>query len=109
MNAKPLRTTGITVFVELGNTGPVRIRVRTFAPGEGVAEDPVCGSGNGSVAAFIARHKHAEEAAGSYVAEQGIEIGRDGEIHASWEREDDVLRVYIGGEAAVAASGKLHL
>ena len=102
---KALRTAGLTVFVERGDGGPVRIRVRTFAPGEGVPEDPVCGSGNGSVAAFIARHKHPGQASGSYVAEQGIEIGRDGEIHASWEREGDALRVRIGGEAAIAASG----
>lgn len=106
---KALRAAGVTVFVERGDGGPVRIRVRTFAPGEGVAEDPVCGSGNGSVAAFIARHKHADDATGSYIAEQGIEIGRDGEIHASWEREGDALRVRIGGEAAVSASGQLHL
>jgi PhzF family phenazine biosynthesis protein len=66
-------------IVEPGNSGPVRIRVRTFAPGEGVPEDPVCGSGNGSVTAFIAHHKHSGEASGSYVAEQGVEIGRDGE------------------------------
>lgn len=66
-------------------------------------------SGNGSVAAFIARHKHAGDATGSYVAEQGIEIDRDGEIHASWEREGEVLRIRIGGEAAVSASGELHL
>lgn len=106
---KPLRACGVTVFVERGDGGPVRIRVRTFAPGEGVAEDPVCGSGNGSVAAYIARHKHASEAAGSYVAEQGIEIGRDGEVHASWERLDESLRVRIGGEAAVALTGQLLL
>ena len=106
---KALRACGVTVFVERGGSGPVRIRVRTFAPGEGVAEDPVCGSGNGSVAAYIARHKHTDEAAGSYLAEQGIEIGRDGEIHASWQRNGDSLRVHIGGEAAVSASGQLHL
>lgn len=106
---KALRAAGLTVFVERNDGSPVRIRVRTFAPGEGVSEDPVCGSGNGSVAAFIARHKHAGETTGSYVAEQGIEIGRDGEVHASWEREGDALRVRIGGEAAVAASGQLYL
>jgi len=106
---KALKACGVTVFVERGDGGPVRIRVRTFAPGEGVAEDPVCGSGNGSVAAHIARHKHADETGGSYIAEQGIEIGRDGEIHASWEREGETLRVRIGGEAAVSASGQLHL
>lgn len=72
-------------------------------------EIPVCGSGNGSVTAFIARHKHAGETSGRYVAEQGIEMGRDGEVHASWERDGDALRVHIGGEAIVVASGKLFL
>lgn len=98
----------MTVFVERGDAGPARIRVRTFAPGEGVPEDPVCGSGNGSVAAFIARHKHPAEMTGGYVAEQGIEIGRDGEVHASWARgEAGTLSVRIGGEAAVSAAGQL--
>ncbi|MCW5621935.1 MAG: PhzF family phenazine biosynthesis protein, partial [Burkholderiales bacterium] len=106
---KASRATGVTVFVERDDAGPVRIRVRTFAPGEGVAEDPVCGSGNGSVAAYIARHKHPEEASGSYIAEQGIEIGRDGEVHASWDRDGAALRVRIGGEAVVAASGQLFI
>jgi len=106
---KKLRAAGLTVFVERSDGGPVRIRVRTFAPGEGVSEDPVCGSGNGSVAAYIAHHKHPEQAAGHYVAEQGIEIGRDGEIHASWERDGDVLRIRIGGEAAIAARGQLFM
>lgn len=106
---KALRAAGLTVFAERGDGGPVRIRLRTFAPGEGVSEDPVCGSGNGSVAAYLARHKHAGEASGSYVSEQGIEIGRDGEIHASWAREGDALRVRVGGAAVVVASGVLHL
>ncbi len=106
---KALGAVGLTVFVERGDGGPVRIRVRTFAPGEGASEDPVCGSGNGCVAAYIARHKHAGERSGSYLAEQGIEIGRDGEVHASWEREGEALRVRIGGEAAVAASGQLFV
>lgn len=106
---KALHTAGLTVFVECGDARAARIRVRTFAPGEGVSEDPVCGSGNGSVAAFLALHKHPGEASGSYVAEQGIEIGRDGEVHASWERDGEALRVRVGGEAAVAASGQLFV
>lgn len=104
---KLLRACGITVFVERDDGGPVRIRVRTFAPGEGVSEDPVCGSGNGSVAAFIAQHKHPDTSSGGYIAEQGIEIERDGEVHASWERDGNSLRIRIGGQAAVAARGKL--
>ncbi|MEE3662254.1 PhzF family phenazine biosynthesis protein [Brenneria sp. g21c3] len=106
---RALRAAGLTVFAERDDGGPVRLRVRTFAPGEGVTEDPVCGSGNGCVAAFVARHKHTGEAEGSYVAEQGIEINRDGKIYASWEHEGGALRVRIGGEAAVAASGQLFV
>jgi PhzF family phenazine biosynthesis protein len=106
---KALRAVGLTVFVEKGDDSAARIRVRTFSPGEGIPEDPVCGSGNGSVAAFVARHKHPGEKSGSYVAEQGIEIGRDGLVHASWEQHDKTLRIRIGGEAVIAASGQLHL
>ncbi|MBN3786022.1 PhzF family phenazine biosynthesis protein [Burkholderia sp. Ac-20353] len=106
---KALGAAGVTVFVERSDGGPVRLRVRTFAPGEGVAEDPVCGSGNGSVAAWLARYKHPGEEAGSYVAEQGIEIGRDGEVHASWQRNGNALSIRIGGAAATAASGQLHI
>jgi PhzF family phenazine biosynthesis protein len=106
---KSVGAVGVTVFAERGDLSPVRIRLRTFAPGEGVAEDPVCGSGNGSVAAFLARHKHAGEVGGSYVAEQGIEIGRDGKVFASWRREGDIVVVQIGGQAVIVASGRLHL
>lgn len=104
-----LRAAGITTFVERGADGPARIRVRTFAPGEGVTEDPVCGSGNGAVAAYIARHTHPDTASGSYVAEQGIEIGRDGLVRASWEMVDGLPRVRIGGCAVTIASGQLLL
>lgn len=105
---KSLHAAGLTVSAERGDAAPASIRVRTFAPGEGVAEDSVCGSGNGSVAAFLARRKHANDACGSHVAEQGIEIGRDGVVYASWQRSGQQLVVHIGGQAAVAASGQLH-
>lgn len=103
---------GITVFAERGPAsaaGAPRIRVRTFPPGEGVAEDPVCGSGNGSICAFLARHKHAGEREGAYIAEQGIEIGRDGTVHAGWRREGDALRIMVGGAAVTVMSGQIHL
>jgi PhzF family phenazine biosynthesis protein len=101
---------GITVFVERGEAdGDARVRLRTFAPGEGVNEDPVCGSGNGSVAAFIAQHKHPDAAEGAYIAEQGIEIRRDGIVHASWRRENGRLRIMIGGAAVTVMSGQIHL
>lgn len=106
---KRLRAAGITTFVERGAGGPARIRVRTFAPGEGVSEDPVCGSGNGAVAAYIARHTHPDAESCAYIAEQGIEIGRDGLVQASWDRVHAQVRVRIGGSAVTVATGQLLL
>jgi len=100
---------GVTVFAEHEADAPVRLRLRTFAPGEGVAEDPVCGSGNGCVAAFLARHRHASDLQGGYLAEQGIEMGRDGLIHVEWTRNGEELTVRVGGQAVTVASGTLHL
>lgn len=106
---KVIKGVGMTVFTECGDNSETRIRVRTFAPGEGVLEDPVCGSGNGSVAAFIALHKHSQETSGSYQAEQGVEINRDGRVHVKWKREGNSFIIQVGGEAALAAFGQLQL
>jgi hypothetical protein len=46
-----LGVTGLTVFGRYPH-GELAMEVRTFAPSCGVEEDPVCGSGNASVAAF---------------------------------------------------------
>src|SRR5260221_5838999 len=56
---------GVRVFAGKGDGSQIRLRVRTFAPGEGVPEDPVYGSGNGSVTAFLDRHKHPQDSHGS--------------------------------------------
>ena len=45
------------------------VEVRSFAPADGVPEDPVCGSGNGCVAVMIQREKLL--ARNSYVSSQG--------------------------------------
>src|SRR5262245_7916298 len=44
--------TGVTVFAEANEPG-AQIHVRSFAPGHGIPEDPVCGSGNICVAAYL--------------------------------------------------------
>ncbi len=106
---RALGAVGVTVFCPCEQAEGADIRVRTFAPGDGIAEDPVCGSGNGSVAAYIARHVNAETDRGHYIAEQGIEIGRDGIVHAAWEKEGPALRIMIAGQAVTFASGRLTI
>jgi PhzF family phenazine biosynthesis protein len=106
---KELGAIGVTVFVDKGQVGLVRIRTRTFAPVEGIADDPVCGYGNGSVAAFIAMRKYRGEPGGCYIAEQGVEIGRKGEVHVPWKWVNGGPVVEVGGEAVTVVRGELLL
>ena len=96
-------TTGITIFAETGD-GAGGIIVRSFAPLDGIAEDPVCGSGNGSVAAY--RLETGSVSRGqSYVASQGREIGRDGIIRV--RIADD--GIHIGGNSVTCVDGVVTL
>jgi predicted PhzF superfamily epimerase YddE/YHI9 len=68
-----------TVFICRPRDAKADYRARIFAPGEGGGGgDPVCGSGNGAIAACVARHLDKTKTAGAYRAKQGIEICRDG-------------------------------
>lgn len=69
---------GTTIFGKHAH-GDIALEVRSFAPQDAIPEDPVCGSGNGSVAAFIWA---AAPVAGGlrYTAAQGRCVGRDGRI-----------------------------
>jgi PhzF family phenazine biosynthesis protein len=94
-------TTGLTIFAK-GGAGD--IIVRSFAPTDGLAEDPVCGSGNGSVAAY--RLETGSVARGqSYVASQGREIGRDGWIKVRIAEDG----IHIGGHAVTCVDGMVRL
>jgi PhzF family phenazine biosynthesis protein len=95
------KSPGITCFVPARQAD---YRLRTFAPGDGIVEDPVCGSGNGSVAAYIARHLKRGETSFAYRAEQGIEMGRPGQVIA----EVEGTAVRIGGRAVTVLEGFLR-
>jgi len=45
------KAAGVTSFCPEAAAADCSVRLRTFAPADGILEDPVCGSGNGSVAA----------------------------------------------------------
>jgi len=99
-----LRATGVTVF---GRTGDPRepIHVRSFAPAHGIPEDPVCGSGNISVAAFLRETGLLREFGRDYTARQGMQVGRDGRV-AVRVRGDSIE---IGGEAVTCIDGTIRL
>ena len=70
---------GVTVFARTQEEA-ARMHLRSFAPILGVAEDPVCGSGNASVAAFLVHHGLIHEFGTEYLASQGMSVGRAGEV-----------------------------
>lgn len=96
-----LRATGVTVFAAKG-PGRDDIEVRSFAPSCGVPEDPVCGSGNGSVAAYRLARGGLVGSAG-YVATQGRCVGRDGQVLIRLAGG----KVFVGGKAVTTVSGTL--
>src|SRR5512139_426078 len=87
-----LSIAGITAF---GLTGrqPDAVYTRSFAPAFNVPEDPVCGSGNASVGAFLAHFEKLGATGETYVAHQGNEVGRDGAIMVTVNPEDRSVEI----------------
>ena len=98
-----LGITGVNVFgLYPARTGG-DLEVRSFAPAEGIPEDPVCGSGNGCVAALIRRD--GVLSARDYVARQGRCLGRDGEVSVRFDGD----AIWLGGHAVTCVEGSLRL
>jgi PhzF family phenazine biosynthesis protein len=99
-----LTASGITVF---GRTGKkdTPIHVRSFAPAHGIPEDPVCGSGNISVAAYLRETGLLNEFGSSYTARQGMQVGRDGRVQVRLSTD----AIQIGGEAVTCVDGTLRV
>ena len=100
--SEALEATGATVYSR-STDGESAIHVRSFAPAHGIPEDPVCGSGNLSVAAFLAFTKKIDSLGKRYLARQGMALGRDGRI--SVRVDEDGIR--IGGHAVTCVEGTL--
>lgn len=95
---------GVTLFAPSGEAG-CAIHVRSFAPAHGIPEDPVCGSGNLSVASYLVATNQLERFGRRYVARQGMQLGRDGRV--SVRVDEDGAR--IGGRAVTCIDGTIAL
>jgi PhzF family phenazine biosynthesis protein len=73
--------------------------LRTFAPAAGVAEDPVCGSMNASVAQWLVR---TGAVAGSYRVSQGQQVGRAGDITITPAPDGTI---WVGGNTTTLFNG----
>jgi PhzF family phenazine biosynthesis protein len=93
--------TGVNVFGLYPGAADAELEVRSFAPADGIPEDPVCGSGNGCVAALIRRDGILNVR--TYVARQGRCLGRDGQVTI----EFDGNTIWLGGHAVTSVGGWL--
>ncbi|WP_413114728.1 PhzF family phenazine biosynthesis protein [Streptomyces sp. CY1] len=75
--------------------------MRTFAPGVGVAEDPVCGSMNASVGQWLTATGAVPPA---YRVSQGARLGRAGTIEIV---ADEDGTVWVGGAATRCVRGTI--
>ena len=103
-NQTATNQTGICVFGLYEKDASPAIEVRAFAPAAGVTEDPVCGSGNGCVAAIIRRNRILSKS--DYVASQGQCLGRNGRVEVKYE-EDGII--WLGGRAVTCIDGSIVL
>lgn len=101
---KKVGGTGVTVFGRYPAGGPAAVEVRSFAPSDGVAEDPVCGSGNGCVAVFIRDSGLIDAIGRRYAAAQGGCLGRDGRISVDIGTDGAVK---LGGHCVTVVDGSI--
>lgn len=84
--------------------GETQFEVRAFFPGNnGLAEDPVTGSLNAAVGQWLIG---AGLAPNSYVASQGVCLGRAGRVYVHRDAQN---QVWVGGESATCIEGSVQL
>jgi len=96
--------------LDLGVVGPypagsaAAFEVRAFFPKDGITvEDPVTGSLNASLAAWLLR---TGRAVAPYVASQGTALGRAGRIHVSRDADGTI---WVAGGTVTCVSGQVEL
>lgn len=80
------------------------LAVRAYCPADGIAEDPVTGSANASIAALLHHAGALPGTGGRYIASQGRELGRDGRVEV---QVDGGNQVWIGGQVQAVIRGSV--
>jgi PhzF family phenazine biosynthesis protein len=96
--------TGVAVYGRTGRND-YAMAVRCFGPASGIPEDPVTGSGNVCIAAYLREHGLVTPPV-NYVSSQGREIGRDGYVFMRLHADN---RIEVGGCAVTCIDGTIRL
>ncbi len=93
---------GVAVFAR-SESRDFDVAVRCFCPADGIPEDPVTGSANACIAAWLAHSSSLP--ASTYRASQGREIGRNGVLELSVEDGE----VWVGGQSVTVIDGSMRI
>ena len=93
---------GVAALYPAGGSGP-QLEVRAFAAPIGIAEDPVTGSLNASLAQWLIE---AGRLPRRYLAAQGACLDRAGRVHIE---RDEQGQVWVGGDSVTCISGAVAL
>jgi PhzF family phenazine biosynthesis protein len=81
--------------------------VRAFCPADGIHEDPVTGSANAAIGAYLHATGGLDATDAHYRASQGRELGRDGFVEVRVDRTTG--DVEIGGQSITCIDGIVNL
>lgn len=93
---------GVAVFARCSGATH-SIVVRAFVPADGIPEDPVTGSANAAITAWL--HANAALPALRFISSQGREVGRDGFVECAVDAEGEA---WIGGQTQAVVEGVIH-
>lgn len=101
---------GIVAYTALPDDGPHMYRVRMFAPGAGVVEDPATGSAAAAMAGVAVAFEGLAVGAHYLPIEQGVEMGRPSlimmELQCTAQR---LTGCRIGGHAVLVSEGMVRV
>ena len=95
---------GVSVFGR-EPAGAATMAVRAFCPADGMPEDPVTGSANAAIMAWLASRGDRDGYGLQYRASQGREVGRNGRVEVA--RDATSGAITIGGHCVVGLRGEL--
>ncbi len=96
---------GLCVFGR-EKAGDAALAVRAFCPADGIPEDPVTGSANAAIGAFLHAAGALDSIGHCYRASQGREVGRDGMVDVEVDPRSGV--VAIGGHCVSCIVGEVR-
>jgi len=93
-----------------GEGDGVDVRVRMYAPGSGVPEDPATGSAAAALGGYLSRVDGRDAGSLSWTVEQGLEMGRPSLLYVEADRaEGATSAVRVGGSAVTVSQGTMSV